>query len=53
MSTRCSCPAGFPEAIGRRIGEYVASSFGLKLDDMDLAMIVGGYVLYFNKKGLA
>ena len=41
------------EAISRRIGEYVTSSFGLKLDDMDLAMIVGGYTLYFNKKGLA
>jgi len=42
-----------PEAISLRIGEYVTSSFGLKLDDMDLAMIVGGYALYFNKKGLA
>ncbi len=41
------------EAISRRIGEYVANSFGLKVDDIDLAMIVGGYVLYFNKKGLA
>jgi glyoxylase-like metal-dependent hydrolase (beta-lactamase superfamily II) len=41
------------EAISRRIGEYVTSSFGLKLDDMDLAMMVGGYALYFNKKGLA
>ncbi len=37
-----------PEAISRRIGEYATSSYGLKLEDMDLAMIVGGYALYFN-----
>jgi len=42
-----------PDAIGRRIGEHVAISYGVKLEDLDLAMIVGGYVLYFNKKGLA
>lgn len=41
------------EAISRRVGEYVASRFGLELSELDLAMTVGAYILYFRKKGLA
>jgi len=40
------------EAIGRRVGDYVSSRFGLQLSELDLAMTVGGYALYFTKKGL-
>jgi len=40
------------EAISSKMEEYVTSSFGVRLDHVDLAMMVGGYTLYFNKKGL-
>jgi len=41
------------EAISRRIGDHVASHHGLEVNEMDLALIVAGYSLYFKKKGLA
>ncbi len=46
--------AGEPsETIGNSIREYVARLYGQELDDTDLAMTVGGYAIYFHKKGLA
>lgn len=41
-----------PEAISRRVGDYVSGRFGLDLDEGDLAMTVGGYSIYFRSKGL-
>ena len=40
------------EAISRRVGDHVASRFGLELSEFDLAMTVAGYTIYFTKKGL-
>ncbi len=41
------------EAINRRIGDHITSRYGLKVNETDLTMIVGGYVIYFKNKGLA
>lgn len=41
------------EAINRRIGDHITSRYGLKVNETDLTMIVGGYVVYFKNKGLA
>ena len=41
------------EAISRRIGDHITSHHGLEINEMDLALIVAGYSLYFKKKGLA
>jgi len=41
------------EAINCRIGDHIASRYGLKVNETDLTMIVGGYVVYFKNKGLA
>lgn len=40
------------DAIGRKIGEHLGSRLGAKLSEMDQAMMVGGYTLYFMSKGL-
>lgn len=40
------------EAVTRRIGEYIWSQFGIKLDELYLTMTVSGYNVYFKKKGL-
>jgi glyoxylase-like metal-dependent hydrolase (beta-lactamase superfamily II) len=40
------------ESIGRKVGEYTNSRFGLELSDFDQAMMVGAHTLYFTKKGL-
>ncbi len=40
------------ESIGLKIGEYASSRFGLELSALDQAMMVGGYSIYFAKKGL-
>ncbi len=42
-----------PEAIGNSVKEYAARLYGQDLDETDLAMTVGGYAIYFRKKGLA
>ena len=58
MSTRESRPRGAKqegeaaEAISRRVGDHVASRFGLELSEFDMAMTVAGYTIYFTKKGL-
>jgi glyoxylase-like metal-dependent hydrolase (beta-lactamase superfamily II) len=41
------------DAIGRRVGDHLSSRLGATLSEMDQAMMVGGYTLYFMKKGLA
>jgi len=41
------------EAISSMLAEEAASRFGVHLSEMDLSMTVGGYKLYFQKKGLA
>jgi len=41
------------EAINRTIGDHITSRYGLKVNETDLTMIVGGYVVYFKNKGLA
>jgi glyoxylase-like metal-dependent hydrolase (beta-lactamase superfamily II) len=40
------------EAISRRIGDHFVSHYGLKVNETDVAVIVGGYAIYFNSKGL-
>ncbi|UCC60364.1 MAG: MBL fold metallo-hydrolase [Dehalococcoidia bacterium] len=40
------------ESIGRKVGQYTKSRFGLELSDFDQAMMVGAHALYFTKKGL-
>ena len=40
------------EAISRRIGDHITSQYGLKVNEMDIAMIVGGYAICLNNKGL-
>jgi len=41
------------EAISRRIGDHITGQYGLKVNEMDIAMIVGGYAICLNNKGLA
>jgi glyoxylase-like metal-dependent hydrolase (beta-lactamase superfamily II) len=38
---------------GRKIGEHLSTRPGGELSEMDRAMMVGGYTIYFMKKGLA
>jgi len=46
--------AGEPaDVVGRRVGEHLSSSLGVKMSELDEQMMVGGYTLYFMKKGLA
>jgi len=40
------------EEIGHRVVDYVRVRFGRELDETDLIMTVGGYVVYFKSKGL-
>lgn len=40
------------EAISRRIGDHFVSHYGLKVNETDVEVIVGGYAIYFNSKGL-
>ena len=40
------------EAISRRIGDHFISQYGLKVNETDIEVIVGGYAIYFNSKGL-
>jgi glyoxylase-like metal-dependent hydrolase (beta-lactamase superfamily II) len=40
------------EAIRRKLREAAKDRFGIELSDMDLEMIVGGYTMYYKKKGL-
>ena len=43
---------GTNEDINRRVRERVNSRFGMDLTEMDLALTVGGYEVYYKKKGL-
>ena len=43
---------GTTEDVTRRIKEYAAKRFALTLTDMDLALTVAGYEVYYKKKGL-
>ncbi len=43
---------GTIEDINRRVKESASSRFGMTLTDMDLALTVGGYEVYYKKKGL-
>ena len=38
--------------INRRVKERVNSRFGMDLTEMDLALTIGGYEVYYKKKGL-
>jgi len=38
--------------INRRVKEIVNSHFGMDLTEMDLALTIGGYEVYYKKKGL-
>lgn len=40
------------EAISRRIGDHFISKYGRKVNEIDVEVIVGGYAIYFNSKGL-
>jgi len=40
------------ESTGQKVREYTSSRFGLELSDLDQAMMVGGYSIYFAKKGM-
>ena len=40
------------EAISRRVVGYFISQYGLKVNETDVEVIVGGYAIYFNSKGL-
>ena len=40
------------EAISHRIGDHFISQYGRKVNETDVAVIVGGYAIYFNSKGL-
>jgi len=44
---------GTNEEINRRVKERVNSRFGMDLTEMDLALTIGGYEVYYKKKGLA
>lgn len=41
------------QAIGRRLADHMESRFGIRVDEAGLAMIVGGYTMYYKSKGLA
>jgi glyoxylase-like metal-dependent hydrolase (beta-lactamase superfamily II) len=43
---------GTNEDINRRVKERVNSCFGTDLIEMDLALTIGGYEVYYKKKGL-
>jgi len=43
---------GTTEDINRRVKELASSRFAMTLTDMDLALTVGGYEVYYKKKGL-
>ncbi len=43
---------GTTEDVTRRIKEYAARRFAMTLTDMDLALTIGGYEVYYKKKGL-
>ncbi len=43
---------GTNEQINRRVSERANSRFGTDMTEMDLALIVGGYDVYYRKKGL-
>jgi len=43
---------GTNEEINRRVKERLNSRFGMDLTEMDLALTVGGYEVYYKKKGL-
>ena len=43
---------GTNEEINRRVKERVNSRFGMDLTEMDLALTIGGYEVYYKKKGL-
>jgi glyoxylase-like metal-dependent hydrolase (beta-lactamase superfamily II) len=43
---------GTNEGINRRVKERVNSCFGMDLTEMDLALTIGGYEVYYKKKGL-
>jgi hypothetical protein len=43
---------GTNEEINRRVKERVNSRFGMNLTEMDLALTIGGYEVYYKKKGL-
>ena len=40
------------EAISHRIGDHFISQYGLKVNETDIEVIVAGYAIYFNSKGL-
>jgi hypothetical protein len=40
------------DKISGQVGGYVSDKFGIQLSEFDLLMTVGGYTLYFKKKGL-
>jgi glyoxylase-like metal-dependent hydrolase (beta-lactamase superfamily II) len=40
------------EVVCRKIKQAAKDRFGIELNDMDLQMIVGGYTMYYRKKGL-
>jgi glyoxylase-like metal-dependent hydrolase (beta-lactamase superfamily II) len=40
------------EVISNKVADYVSDTFGTRLSESDLLMTVGGYTLYFTKKGL-
>ncbi len=40
------------EAISRRVVGYFISQYGLKVNETDVEVIVSGYAIYFNSKGL-
>jgi glyoxylase-like metal-dependent hydrolase (beta-lactamase superfamily II) len=40
------------ETIRRKLREAAKNRFGIELSGMDLEMIVGGYTMYYKKKGL-
>lgn len=40
------------DAISRKVGDFASEKFGVKLSEFDMMMTVGGYTLYFRKKGL-
>jgi glyoxylase-like metal-dependent hydrolase (beta-lactamase superfamily II) len=43
---------GTNEEINRRVKERVNSRFSMNLTEMDLALTIGGYEVYYKKKGL-
>ena len=43
---------GTNEEINRRVKERLNSRFGMDLTEMDLALTIGGYEVYYKKKGL-